>query len=397
MSSELPPPTTGAGSNSPPESGFTARPGAVGNPPLHYGNPLGEQRALAAGEAIVDLSDRAVITVTGPDRLSWLDSLTSQSLSGLTTGESAETLLLDPTGRIEHAIRVVDDGQTTWLLVDGSQGQPLAAWLERMRFMLRVEVADRTADFATIGTLGTLGTPGAPGVTWVDPWDHAPGHQYALGRPDAPWTYREMLVPRGTDLSAYPAAGTLALEALRIAAWRPRLATEGDEKSIPHEFDWLRSAVHLNKGCYRGQETVAKVHNLGHPPRRLVMLHLDGTVPAAGAEVSVPRAAAEATVPEVTVPEVTVPDATVPEASVGADRGSDATGTVVGRVTSSALHFELGPIALAVIKRNVDPTLDLVVTTDDGPIAAAQEVIVPTDAGAEANIPRLPRLGAVSR
>ncbi len=396
MSSELPPPATGATSNSPPASGFTSRPGAVGNPPLHYGNPLGEQRALAEGEAIVDLSDRAVITVTGPDRLSWLDSLTSQSLSGLTTGESAETLLLDPTGRIEHAIRVVDDGQTTWLLVDGSQRQALAAWLERMRFMLRVEVADRTADFATIGTLGTLGapgapgtpgTPGAPGVTWVDPWDHAPGHQYALGRPDAPWTYRELLVPRGTDLSAYPAAGTLALEALRIAAWRPRLATEGDEKSIPHELDWLRSAVHLNKGCYRGQETVAKVHNLGHPPRRLVMLHLDGTVPAAGAEVSVPRAAAEATVPEVSVP----------EASVGADRGSYATGTVIGRVTSSALHFELGPIALAVIKRNVDPTLDLVVTTDDGPIAAAQEVIVPTDAGAEANIPRLPRLGAVSR
>jgi folate-binding protein YgfZ len=205
-------------------------------------------------------------------------------------------------------------------------------------------------------------------LIWVDPWSAvvAGGHQYALvGRhPGADWTYREILVERGTDrgtdLSAFPASGTLALEALRIAAWRPRLAAEADEKTIPHELDWLRSAVHLNKGCYRGQETVAKVHNLGHPPRRLVLLHLDGVVPAVASEV----------------------------------RSGD---VVVGTVTSAGLHYELGPIALAVIKRSVDPTIDLVVDTADGVIAAAQEVIVPPDAGAEANVPRLPRLGAVQR
>ena len=342
-------------------SNFTARPGAVGQPPQHYGNPLGEQKALASGEAIVDLSDRAVITVTGPDRLTWLDSLTSQSLSGLAPGESAETLLLDPSGRLEHAMRVVDDGETAWLLVDASEGPALAAWLDRMRFMLRVEVADRTADFATVGTLGSPQLPAV--VTWRDPWMDGPGHTYAASRPDAPWSYSEVLVERDADLSAFPAAGILALEALRIAAWRPRLSTEADEKSIPHELDWLRSAVHLTKGCYRGQETVAKVHNLGHPPRRLVMLHLDGSdgvLPAAGSPVLVGEGE-------------------------------------VGRVTSSALHFELGPIALAVVKRNVDPAAELVVNSDDILIAAGQEVIVPTDAGASANIPRLPRLGAVRR
>lgn len=340
---------------------FASRPGAVGAPPLHYGNPLGEQKALAAGEAIVDLSDRGVITVTGLDRLTWLDSLTSQSLSHLAPGESAETLLLDPSGRVEHAMRVVDDGETTWLLVDGSETVTLAAWLDRMRFMLRVEVADCTADFATVGTLGAAILPAAV-VTWTDPWNEvvAGGHQYAASHSAEPWSYREVLVSRDADLSAFPAAGTLALEALRIAAWRPRLSTEADDRTIPHELDWLRTAVHLNKGCYRGQETVAKVHNLGHPPRRLVMLHLDGTVPAAGSEVLSGE-------------------------------------TVVGKVTSAALHYELGPIALAVIKRSVDPTLDLVVHTVDGDVAAAQEVIVPTDAGAEANVPRLPRLGAVTR
>ena len=334
---------------------FTSRPGAVGTPPQHYGNPLGEQKALLTGEAVVDLSDRAVLTITGPDRLTWLDSLTSQSIAKLAPGESAETLLLDPTGRLEHAIRVVDDGETLWLLVD--DGSALYTFLDRMRFMLRVEVLDRTADFATLGTLGTPAVEDAV-VTWVDPWEAGPGHTYAATRPDAPWSYREIVVPRGSVWTG-PVAGTLALDALRIAAWRPRLE-DADEKTIPHELDWLRSAVHLNKGCYRGQETVAKVHNLGHPPRRLVLLHLDGTVPAVGASVM---------------------------------RGDD----VVGLVTSSALHWDLGPIALAVIKRSVDPTLDLTVTTDEGVIAAAQEVIVPTDAGAEANVPRLPRLGSVTR
>jgi folate-binding protein YgfZ len=352
---------------------FEALPGAVGSPPEHYGNPLGEQKLLASGEAIVDLSDRAVLTITGEDRLTWLDSLTSQSIARLAPGESAETLLLEPTGRLEYAIRLVDDGATTWLLLEAAEATGLHAWLDRMRFMLRVEVADRTSDFATVGTLGQPGFAAAEPhdvpLVWRDPWRSvvAGGHQYALAdaHPSAGWSYSEHLVERSRlgDLTALPVAGTLALEALRIAAWRPRLATEADERTIPHELDWLRSAVHLSKGCYRGQETVAKVHNLGHPPRRLVLLHLDGSegvVPSHGDEVFAAEVA-------------------------------------VGSVTSSALHYELGPIALAVVKRSTDPAIDLVVRAGDVEIAAAQEIIVPPSAGAEADIPRLPRLGAVRR
>lgn len=352
------------------DSPFERLPGAVGSPPAHYGNLLGEQRRLAAGEAVVDLSDRAVLTVTGPDRLTWLDSLTSQSLAGLAPGDSAETLQLDPSGRVEFAIRVLDDGVTAWLLVDAAEAPALLAWLERMRFMLRVEIADRTSEYATIGTLGSPDVPvaapnGVP-LIWRDPWAGvvAGGHQYsrAADHPGQFWTYSELLVPRG-DLESsarLPVAGTLALEALRVAAWRPRRSAEVDERTIPHELDWLRSAVHLSKGCYRGQETVAKVHNLGHPPRRLVMLHLDGSegvVPVPGAEV----------------------------------RSGDA---VVGHVTSAALHFELGPIALAIVKRSTDPEAILHVVAADTVVSASQELIVPPDAGAEANVPRLPRLGA---
>jgi folate-binding protein YgfZ len=362
---------------------FTALVGAVGSPPEHYGNPLGEQKRLAAGDAVVDLSDRAVLTITGVDRLTWLDSVTSQSIARLAPGDSAETLLLDQTGRVEHDIRLLDDGVATWLLLEASEAPGLHAWLDSMRFMLRVEVTDRTEEFATVGTLGSLaqgssaqGSPalqaavpnGVP-LVWRDPWSSVVtgGHQYALvtEHPSAGWSYSEILVERASlgAAAALPAAGTLALEALRIAAWRPRLATEGDERTIPHELDWLRSAVHLSKGCFRGQETVAKVHNLGHPPRRIVLLHLDGSegvLPVHGSPVLL--------------------------------------GDVeVGRVTSSALHYELGPIALAVVKRTTDPDAGLIVQAEDVAIAASQEVIVPPSAGAEADVPRLPRLGAVRR
>ncbi|SDT23517.1 CAF17-like 4Fe-4S cluster assembly/insertion protein YgfZ [Microterricola viridarii] len=358
----------------------------------HYGNPMVEQRQLLAGTAIVDLSHRGVLSVTGPDRLSWLNSMTSQALDRLAPGESSETLVLDSNGRVEYDARVIDDGVTTWLLLEAAELPGLKAWLERMRFMLRVEVADETENYATIGTmapdaaaLAALALPAAApnGVplAWTDPWTAvAPGGwQYAAAdeHPASAWHWHELLVPR-SELGALAervaageptAAGTLALEALRIAAWRPRLALDGDEKTIPHELDWLRSAVHLNKGCYRGQETVAKVHNLGHPPRRLVMLHLDGSdtiLPVHGDEVL-----AEKVRPE-----------------------TEAEWKVVGQITSAALHHELGPIALAVVKRAVPTDIPLEVHAHGEKVAAAQQAIVPTDAGAAANIPRLPRLGA---
>ncbi|MCL2514379.1 MAG: folate-binding protein, partial [Microbacteriaceae bacterium] len=183
----------------------------------HYGNPLGEQRALAEGRAVVALKP-AVLTVSGPDRLSWLNSMSSQLLLGLQPGDSSETLLLDPSGRIEHAVRLVEDGERLWLLTERGEAAGLVDFLNRMRFMLRVEVEDVTASHAVIGSTAplyavassraesaaepaaaTAAPDGAATVVWHDPWSSvAPGgHQYAAVDHDyTTWSWYETIVTR---------------------------------------------------------------------------------------------------------------------------------------------------------------------------------------------------------
>ncbi|MDH6118232.1 folate-binding protein YgfZ [Kitasatospora sp. GAS204B] len=295
----------------------------------HYGDIFREQRELAAGRAFTDLSHRGVITVTGPDRLAWLHLLLTQHVSELPPQHATEALILSPHGHVEHALYLVDDGTTTWAHVEPGTQPALLEYLERMKFMYRVEVADATERFAVVHL--PAGNPAA-----------AAG---AAAVRELPYG-RDLFLPRG-ELAEQAKefgspAGIWGYEALRIEAHRPRLGFETDHRTIPHEVDWLGSAVHLNKGCYRGQETVARVHNLGKPPRRLVFLHLDGTeevLPAHGTEV---RLAAE------------------PE------------GRALGFVTSAARHHELGPIALALVKRNVPVDAEL----RAGGVPAAQEVVV---------------------
>jgi tRNA-modifying protein YgfZ len=376
---------------------FPGLPGAVvgaTGTPAHYGQPAAEQRALAGGRAIVDLADRSVISIAGEGRLAWLDSFVTQTLTGMQPGDSAEALLLDPTGRIEHAMGVIDDGTTTRLLVERAQLASLAKFLVSMRFRTPLRLLDESDDYATVGALGPdtaqavaflrehAAAPDGVPLVWRDPWNTPSpfGWQYAaalspygLPHPSAGWQGVEALVPRAAlaDLltaaatSGIAIAGADALEALRIEAWRPRWATEVDGRAIPHEADWLRTAVHLDKGCYRGQETVAKVHNLGHPPRRLVLLQLDGSegdLPARGAGVFL---------------------------LVDGPEGRKQ----VGVVTTSARHHEQGGIALALVRRTTPEDAVLVVDASGTDVAAAQEIIVPASAGATIEVARPPRLG----
>jgi folate-binding protein YgfZ len=295
----------------------------------HFGDPMREQRSLAAGHGVVDLSHRGVIAVSGPDRLGWMHSLTTQHLQDLAPGVGVTTLVLSPHGHIEHALYGVDDGDTFWAHTEPGAAPAAVSWLDQMRFLMRVEVADRTRDFA---------------VVWSASGEHDSAHLTRAGRDSLDG--HEVFVPRSDVdryLSARSQAGTWAYEARRIAAGVPRVGVDTDQRTIPNEIGVLDVAVHLDKGCYRGQETVARVHTLGRPPRRLVRLHLDGAAEA------LPRRGA----------------------ALLAD------GREVGFVGGSARHFELGPIALGLVKRNVPADYDLVV---DG-IAAAQEVLVDPEIG----------------
>nr|WP_255434330.1 folate-binding protein [Auritidibacter ignavus] len=381
----------------------TAVPGAVAaggvDEPVaaHYGHPIAEQRALDRGRAVVDLCHRGVVTISGADRLQLLHVLSSQDLATLPPGTSTETLFLDLHGRLDFQVHLVDDGETTWMTVEPGLGASLAGWLEAMKFASRVEIADRSDDLAVVAT--TAPVPGWDATPcWQDPWPHIGPGGYAYtpdvdpdDHPGVDWSWYEYLVDRSALAGSnrdeqllpdgYRWAGMMSAEALRVAAGRPRQLVDTDERSIPHELDLLRTAVHLNKGCYKGQETVARVHNLGHPPRRLVQLLLDGSVhglPEPGADVILRPEGGE----------------------TGADRARLDKARALGRVTSVGHHHEMGPIALAVIKRAVDPEAELLIRekppadhaddhapngTEDAPdytyMAATQQVLVATDAG----------------
>jgi folate-binding protein YgfZ len=279
----------------------------------HYGSISAEQRGLAAGVGFVDLSHRGVVRVTGLDRLGWLHSLTTQHLEQLPPGQWTSALVLSPQGHVEHEMTGVDDGTAFTAHVEPGTAPALVEWLDKMRFLMRVEVSNVTDEMAVL-------------------WRPGSGDEF-VGRPSLESAARAVGDP----------AGIWAYEALRIAAGRPRLGLDTDHRTIPNEVGWIGSAVHLDKGCYRGQETVARVHTLGRPPRRLVLLHLDGSVDRLPAR----------------------------DADVLAD------GRRVGFVGSSARHYELGPIALALIKRAVDPMTELMV---DG-IPAGQELLVDPEIG----------------
>jgi folate-binding protein YgfZ len=318
----------------------------------HYGDPMREQRVLATGVGLVDRSHRGVIAVPGEERLGWLHNLTTQHLSDLSVGQGTETLVLSPQGHIEHHALVVEDGTTTWLDTEPGAAPALLDFLTKMRFLTRVEPRDATVERAVLSLVGPRvdAALAALGVESLAPPDLAavPGPKFSRGavppRPTARYPARplpaydgwarrgrlgvDLLVPRSrvTEVAealagaGVAACGLWAYEATRVAARLPRLGFETDHRTLPMEIDLVAPAVHLEKGCYRGQETVARVHHLGRPPRRMVLLHLDGIttdqLPAPGTPVT-------------------------------------AGGRPVGFLGTAVRHAELGPIALAVVRRSV--------------------------------------------
>ncbi len=377
--------------------------------PEHFGNPLREQALLAQGQAWAWLS-RDVVEVSGADRLSYLTTVSSQVLTELENdGQSRQVLFLDANGHILYAALAVaglvparaeqaaPGEQSVLLLVDAGCGDGLAQLLNSRRFMLRVQAQVRP-DLQVAGAIGD-GVQKLAGVvknlvtTWRDPWPgitpggstyftgtRHPGANYraggvvvaleagqtALGQEAAPGQEHALAQAAAPDQAAgLTQVGELAWEALRIEAGLPRWAREVDARAIPNELDWLRTGVHLNKGCYPGQETIARTVNLGRPPRRLVQLQLagwQGQLPEVGARVYLPA-------------------------------GDNPAGKAVGTITSVARHWELGNIALALVRRGVPAQAELAVDLEAGYESASQELLVDPAGKAEASPSQRPGLG----
>ena len=288
----------------------------------HHGNPVAEARAMAKGAGVVDLHNREILEIAGPDRLTWLHNLSTQHLEKLPAGEATTMLILSPTGRVEHVFYAVDDGERLLGWTEPGRAAAFVEFLEQMKFMSRVEITIRE-DLRLLWVGHHVALP-----------EHVAVRDSELGGLDVFWPTDDEL-PEGTGV------GTWAYDAARVAAGIPRIFVDTDHKTIPNEIGLV--GTHLEKGCYRGQETVARVHTLGRPPRRLVQLHLDGSMnqlPQPGAELI---------------------------------RG----GRTIGFVGSVARHHEMGPIALALVKRNVPVDETLLI----GDIPATQEVLVDPDVG----------------
>ena len=312
----------------------------------HYGDPLREQRQMGRAVAVVDRSDRGLVVVRGADRLTWLHSLTTQHLEQMPESTSIEGLILSPHGHVEQHLWFTSTGEEVWIDCEPGKAAELAEYLERMRFMLRVEVEDRSDSFSMATLIGpqaravveTILDGAAPDAGMVMYGETAMVralpfvNEYdVLGTP----AHVDAAVRKALGAGAVP-AGLMAYDAWRVEHLRPRLGRETDHRTIPHEIGLIGGAVHLNKGCYRGQETVARVQNLGRPPRRLVKLQVDGsqhTVPAAGSKVI-------------------------------------SKGREVGFVGTSVMHHEEGPIALAVVKRNIADGTEVTVADEDAEYAA---------------------------
>ncbi|MCW2602608.1 MAG: hypothetical protein JWN61_743 [Pseudonocardiales bacterium] len=300
---------------------------------LHYGDPLGEQGRAVRGVALIDRSNREVLTISGSDRLTWLHSICSQHVSDLRDGEGAQSLVLSPNGHVEQHWIATELGDQLWLDTEPGASEEVLGYLLKMRFMKRVEPTRVSDDWAMLSLVGpraaealaAAGFPGIPAAEYASV--PLPGGGFLRRMPDLGAPIVDLLIPRA-DLEAVAksllaagatTAGTWTYEALRVGALSPRLRFETDHRTIPHEVEWIGSAVHLNKGCYRGQETVARVHNLGKPPRRLVQLYLSGesdTLPVPGTPI-------------------------------------EFGGRTIGFLGTAVHHYELGPVALAVIKRSL--------------------------------------------
>jgi folate-binding protein YgfZ len=262
-----------------------------------------EIEALVSGAAVHDLGWRRRVAVRGEDRVRWLSGMVTNMVKDLPENGGAWNLVLNAQGRIQGDLTVWRDGDDLEVEVAADQYERLMAHLEQFIIMDDVELAPVEGRIAAglsgpkaNDVLASLGVAAlSEAYTQADAsWNGTRlrvrreyGARYSL------WIAPERAMELWNALEAAGArpAGSVAVEAVRIAEGVPAYGIDIAERDLPQETSQTR-ALHFNKGCYLGQEIVERIRSRGNVHRHLRALELDGPIPAPGTELLLGGAAA---------------------------------------------------------------------------------------------------------
>jgi len=367
---------------------------------LHYGDPLAEHAALRAGALLVDRSFRGRMRISGPRAAEILTGLVTNDVMSLPAGHGQYAAALTAKGKIVADLRIfamgapgaapAEGAEVASLLVDAPP-RAAAAWAEMVRKFVNPRLAAYRDESETLCDFGVFGAQarhavdralgvGAAAIGALPLYGHVTadvdGTPVTIARvPDLEVEGFELFVPadaaaalwrRLADAGGVTCGGLTAWEVARVEAGRPEWGVDMDDNTIPQEanFDELH-AISYTKGCYVGQETVARVHFRGHVNRHLRGLRFE--VPAAADAVV--GAPAPSALPE---------DTELPPQRA---QLFDDSGKPVGDVRTAALSPRFGPIALAMVRRELAAGDSVAVrwggdgpSTDAAPIGIAREL-----------------------
>jgi len=222
-------------------------------------------------EPAVGVATDSLIWVEGPDAISFLDGQVSQDVGGMDPGSVRRSFLLEPRGKLRALLWVLRDSERVGLVTAADRAAAVLADLERFRFRVKATLRKDARPVHSVWGSGA----DDPGRWWDD------------------GVTLTATLPAGLDLlvaAATPPPGSsldaAALDARRIAAGEPRFGVDVDEGTIPQETGLVPEAVSFTKGCYLGQELVARIDTRGHVNRSLRRIRGTGVVPPTGATVS---------------------------------------------------------------------------------------------------------------
>jgi len=303
----------------------------VSKSPETYGDVTAEYLAIRNGAGLVAAS-HDLVSVRGPDAVSFLQSIISQDLDTLAEGGVGRSLLLGPEGKIRAVLWVMKGQDEVILVADGGRGESLAAELGRYRF--RVDAAIGPFGGEVLGVWGPSAGAVLEQMKLPNPTGWERGGERLVARLPLGGLARYLVV--GADWQELERAGarpvgSLAADAVRVEAGEPVMGRDLDEKTIPQESGLVPETVSFTKGCYLGQELVARIDSRGHVNRVLRGIVIRTNVlPPEGA-------------------------------------GLFAEGTSVGRLTSVSESLTLrAPVGLALVRREVEPDSQVEIRWEEG-------------------------------